>query len=395
VLSINEIIHAGFYCEHKNPQYAYIAPTFSQAKRIAWDYVKEYTKMLPGFVANEQGLYVSFSRPGGDRVKIFLLGGENPDSIRGMYLDGCVLDEYGDMPPIAWKEVVRPALSDRTGWAIFIGTPKGMNHFYEAYRFAQSNGDRDWYAAVFKASETGLIPQAELEAAKAEMGDSQYAQEYECSFNAALTGSYYGTVLEALEGKKQITSVPYEPSVPVVTAWDLGMDDTTAIWFVQYVGKELHVIDFMEMSGVGLDWYARELSKKPYVYDEHFLPHDSMARELGTGVSRMETLQKLGLRNIRVVKRQNVADGINAVRLLLPKCYFDAKTCGAGLDALKNYQRKFDERRRIFQDTPLHDWSSHAADAFRYLALGTKSPEKKKESMGLSRRAKVEYNIFG
>jgi hypothetical protein len=368
-LVLNEVIDKALRNTLKNPQYGYIAPTYGQAKRIAWDLLKDYVKNIPGVEVNESELRVDIPRPAmRDRIRIMLLGAENPSSILGMYLDGVVFDEYGDMNPIIWTQVIRPLLSDRLGWGLFIGTPKGQNHFYELYQFAKT--DEQWEAFMFKASETGLIPVAELEQNKAIMSESEYAQEFECSFAAALVGAYFGKEMEWLEQNGRLSAVPMDPSLPVWTSWDLGIDDTTAIWFIQQYGREIRVIDYLENSGSGLDWYVKALRDKDYNYEGHFLPHDVKVRELSDGKSRLEKLQKLGLKNIRVVPRLSVADGIEAARTLLKKCWFDLSNCDRGVKSLRNYERKYDTKNKIFQQTPLHNWASHGADSFRTLAVG-------------------------
>lgn len=369
VLSINEMVDRGLRNTLKNPQYAYIAPTYGQAKRVAWDYLKEYTKLIPGVTVNEAELRVDIPRPAqGDRIRFYLLGAENPGTLRGIYLDGALLDEYAEMDPTIWSQVLRPALSDRLGWVIFIGTPKGMNHFYEIYNTAKTN--TDWFTAVYKASETAIIPRTELEMARATMAEEEYEQEFECSFSAALVGAYYGKAMSDVDKEQRITGVAYDPSLPVVTAWDLGVDDSTAIWFAQIAGREIHIIDYLENAGEGLDWYAKELGKKKYHYAKHLLPHDAAAKELGTGKTREETLRSLGLRKTEIVPRQSVEDGINASRLLIAKCWFDNVKCERGINALKNYERKWDTKNKIYQSKPLHNWASHGADAFRTLAMG-------------------------
>jgi hypothetical protein len=377
------------------PQYAYIAPTYGQAKRVAWEYFKDHVKEIPGVKINEADLRIEIPRPDkGDKIKIWLLGAESPDTIRGMYLDGACLDEFAQCDPIVWGQVVRPALSDRRGWAIFIGTPKGMNSFYDIYQQAIKLSANGWYPFVAKASKTGIIPRDELEAARLEMSEEEYEQEFECSFQAALVGAYYGKYINAIQEKGQITSVPYDPSVPVNTYWDLGIGDTTAIWFVQHIGKEIHVIDYVEMSGVGLEWYARKLNEKPYVYGEHFLPHDGAAKELGTGTTRQETLRSLGIKT-KIVPRQTVDDGINAVRMLLPMCWFDTEKTSKGLDALKNYERKWDSKNQLFVDAPLHNWASHAADAFRVFAMAFNPRRGTDIKRDLPREAIFDYNALG
>lgn len=391
VFSIMEMIDRALRCDLKNPQYAYLAPTYGQAKRVAWEYVKDFTRHIPGAKANEAELRVDIPRPErGDKIRFMLLGAENPDSLRGIYLDGIVLDEYAQCDPTIWGQVVRPALSDRLGWAIFIGTPKGQNHFFDIYNAAR--GLESWYVATHRASETGVVDVEELEEAKATMTDEEYEQEYECSFAAALIGAYYGKYMNDLEKKKQITSVPYDPAATVSTYWDLGISDTTAIWFIQMVGREIHVIDYVEEAGKGLEWYANEIKSKPYAYEEHYLPHDGAARELGTGRSRQETLEGFGIRT-QIVPRQSVADGIHSVRMVLPQCWFDVTNCAGGIAALKNYQRKWDSKNKMFLDKPLHDWSSNGADAFRMFGL-TFNPQRKARVKDLPRYTQMDYDII-
>lgn len=397
IFSINEIIDQALRCEKKNPQYAYLAPTYGQAKRVAWDYIKDFTKNIPGVETNEADLRVDITRPDrGDRIRIMLLGAENPGSIRGIYLDGIILDEFAECDPLVWSTVVRPALSDRLGWAVFIGTPRGTNHLYDIYQHARANAG-EWFSVAYKASETGIIPISELEAARQIMSEPEYAQEYEVSFSAALIGAYYGKELEKMENENRITKVPYDPALPVITAWDLGISDTTAIWFVQINGKSVQAIDYLETSGAGLDYYVGELKNKGYNYDRHLLPHDAAARDLSTGKTRVQTLQSMGLRNIEVVAKLSVEDGINASRLLLSKMWIDMEKCERGIDALKNYERKWDNKNKIYQARPLHNWASHGSDSFRTLAVGINEdrPSMDELQRSLPRQAKNEWNIFG
>lgn len=397
VMVINEITDRGLTLERHNPQYAYIAPTYGQAKRVAWDYFKEFTKNIPGVTVNESELRIDIPRPWkADRIRIYLLGAENPDSIRGVYLDGAVLDEYGTMVPAIWGEVIRPALSDRQGWAIFLGTPNGMNHFYSIYQHASAEQDKpnsSWMSFMLKASESGLLPESELEDAKATMSEDAYEQEYECSFQAALTGAYYGKELIRAEKEERICSVPYDRAVVVDTFWDLGVGDSTAIWFVQCVGKEIHLIDYLEDCGQGLDFYVRALKSRAYLYGTHYLPHDAAARELGTGKTRQEQLRTLGIGSMRILPKQNPEDGINAARMILNRCWWDKVKTARGLECLKNYQRKWDPKNQVFSTAALHNWASHGADAFRCLAMGLK--EDKRSMIDLPRKSITEYDIYG
>lgn len=392
---VNEIIDSAVGNMLFNPQYAYIAPYFSQVKRIAWEYMKQFTKMIPGVTYNESELRVTIPRAKrGDKITIYLLGADNPDAIRGIYLDGAVLDEYSIMSPDVWGTIILPTLTDRRGWAIFAGTPKGRNHFYEILQVAKENRTGEWGYKVAKASETGIIPEADLASARAVMMESEYEQEFECSFSAALIGAYYGKEMEQAERDGRITSVPYEPSVLVDTSWDLGINDTTAIWFFQQVGREIRAIDYIEDAGRGLQYYAELLRKRGYSYGDHYMPHDVEARDLSTGRSRQETFRELGVSPIRIVPRMSFEDWINSSRLLIPKVWFDAKRCERGINALKSYERKWDAKNQIYQSAPLHNWASHGADAWRHYAVGFRDPIQRSRVQNLPRQSDSRYNIF-
>lgn len=360
VSAINHLIKAAVQCDKPNPRFAYIAPTYSQAKRVAWDYVLEFTRPLKA-VPNIAELRVDFW---GRRISLY--GSDNPDSLRGQYFDGVVIDEVGDQNPKIWNEIIRPALADRAGWALFIGTPKGNNHFKDLRDRAEESPD--WALLEFKASQTGVLPASELKAAQHEMGEDKYNQEFECSFNAAVEGSYYGKLINDIEGLGRITEFPTDDLCRSFVAWDLGMGDSTALWVAQIAGKEVRLIDCVENHGVGLDWYVNWLREHKYQTYSQILPHDVEVRELGTGRSRKEVLMDAGL-DITVCPRLSVADGIQAVRRLIPRCWFHTRTKD-GINALRNYRREFEERRNVYYDKPLHDWSSHFSDAFRYLAIG-------------------------
>lgn len=404
VLVLNEMLDRGLRCELKNPQYAYLAPTYGQAKRIAWDYIKEFTKNIPGAVANEAELRIDIPRAHrGDKVRFILLGAENPGSLRGMYLDGAILDEMGEMSPGIWGETVRPMLVDRLGWAIFIGTPRGTNTFYDLYMFAKHGDPKrnippqsEWFAALYKASETNIINKPELESAKLEMSEDEYDQEFECSFAAALVGAFYGKEMSQAAQEQRICSVPYSKQVAVETYWDLGVSDATAIWFVQRVGKEIRIIDYMEEVGRGLDWICGAVARKPYNYDMHNFPHDIVVREMTNGLSRKETVENLlGVKFVSVMAKTSIEDGINAVKMILSQCFFDEKNCLRGIEGLKNYERKFDAKNKVFLPRPLHNWASHSADAFRGFAMTFKTAGPKDRHRALPTKTKSNFNLFG
>lgn len=394
VLAINEMVDRALRCTGDNPRFAYIAPYYRQAKQVAWDYLKHFTSELPGVKVHETELRIDFA--GGRRLQLF--GADNPDALRGMYFDGVVFDEFAMMPQRIWPEVIRPALADRGGWAIFIGTPKGRNGFHALYENALTaiavqiaeKGESEWFATLRPVSQTGVIAIAELSSARREMSPEEYDQEFECSFHAALPGAYYARLLDAAAAEGRLDRAPWQPDLAVHTGWDLGIGDSTAIWFVQQAGSELHWIDYYEADGYGLDHYAKVIRERPYVYGDHLVPHDAGARELGTGRTRIETLARLGLRT-RLVSRHKVDDGINALRTLIPRSWFDTRNCGGGLEALRSYRREWDDKRRSFGDHPLHDWASHAADAARTVAMGLRGARDRKSLPGT---AETDYDVF-
>jgi phage terminase large subunit len=363
VWAINHILRDAIMCDRAAPRYAYMAPTYRQAKNVAWDYLKQFAGGIPGVKFHETELRCDL--PTGARIS--LLGAENPDSLRGIYLDGCVMDEVAQMPENVFPEVIRPALSDRKGWAVFVGTPKGHNAFFDLYEEAAAS--EDWLCAIYKASETGILDDEELRAAQQTMTHDQYQQEFECSWNANVPGAIYGKELEDAQNAGKISDVPYDPAHRVDTWWDLGVGDSTAIWFTQTVGRAVHVIDFYEARNEGLPHYCKILSERRYLYGEHYAPHDIEVRELGSGKSRREVAWDLGL-NFRIVPKLPVEDGIHAAQMLIPRLWFDREKTKVGLEALRQYHRAYNERTRSFRASPVHDWTSHAADAFRYLAVG-------------------------
>jgi phage terminase large subunit len=372
VACIMDLIDAALRCKKQDGRFAYMAPTYAQSKDVVWLYLKRFTADIPEVEQRESDLMVNF--PNGARVRLY--GSDTYDRLRGIYLDAVVMDEVADMHPQAWTDVIRPALSDRQGWGVFIGTPRGRNSFHQLYENAKDHPE--WFALELRADQTGIIPEDELQSLQRNMTAEAYAQEYLCSFDAAILGSYYGRELAEAEAAGRIGIVPYDPILPVHTAWDLGIGDSTAVWFFQITGTELHVIDHYEASGHGLAHYAAVLEARGYKYGIEFLPHDGMARELGTGRSRFETLHSLTSRWPRIVHQQTVNDGINAVRLTIGRSWFDAAKCHDGLEALRAYHADFDERNKVFNDRPAHTWASHSADAARYMALAWRElqPEK-------------------
>jgi phage terminase large subunit len=371
VACVNELIRAAVITDYPNARYAYVAPYYRQAKNVAWDYFKRFSLPIPGIKINEAELRIDY--PNGSRITLF--GADNADALRGLGFNGIIADEYGDWAPSTWLYVIRPALADREGWAIIIGTPKGRNQFHEIYEHAKNN--EDWLALEIKASDSGILAPAEYAALKTEMTDDAWRQEMECDFDAALPGAIFGKEIWLAEQQGRVKPDLYDPALKVHAVMDLGWSDDTAIWWFQ-VGKELRLIDCYANHGMPIAHYQDVLKAKGYAYGKHlWLPHDARAKSLQTGRSIEEQFTSLGW-NTRIVPELGLIDGVQAARLSLAECYFDAK-CKDGLDALKQYQREYDEDKKCFRDNPRHDWTSHYSDAFRYACLVWREEMKPKE----------------
>ncbi len=356
VACVNDMINAGLSTKKHKAVYSYIAPYRNQAKTIAWEYMKSYTDGMRLSDPNETELSVRLARTG---ATLRLFGADNDQAMRGMYNDGAILDEFGDMRPRTWGEIIRPTLADRNGWAVFIGTPKGHNGFYDIHQIAQTMPD--WYSLVLRASETGIIKESELEDLRLNSGmtEDQYLQEFECSFEAAVQGAFYGREMNLAEKEGRITSVDYDPDEPVHTAWDLGWTDDTAILFYQFIAGEVRIIDGESHSGRDIPFYVGLLRSKPYKYGQHWLPHDAKPATLAAqGKSILQQLWELGVKGY-ITPRLDRIDGIQAARKLLPRCWFDRGRCKEVTESLKLYQREWDDDKKVFKQTPRHDWTSH------------------------------------
>lgn len=363
VFAINEMIKQVLSCDKPSPRAAYIAPFRSQAKTIAWEYLQEFTRIIPGMKYNQSELRADF--PNGARVTLW--GADNYNSLRGIYLDFAVIDEVAQIAPSLWSKVIRPALADRKGGCLFIGTPFGMsNQFYELYEAA---GERDgWFRATYKADDTGIIDKEELQAAKIEMSPEEYEQEFNCSWSAAIRGAFYAKEMAQIEEHGQIGIVPMDRNFPVITCWDLGIKDSTVIWYLQVAGSQVRVIRCDAFQGMGLQDIIDVMKSHKYEYSQHIAPHDIEVRELGSGQSRKTLASKMGVR-FDVAPRLSVQDGINALRTMLPRMWFNRDTCKEGIEALKVYRTEYDEKKKIYSNTPLHDWASDYADSLRYFAI--------------------------
>ena len=366
VACINDLIRRAVVEGKTDGQYAYVCPFLTQAKSVAWNYLLRFSEPIR-VKSNASELWVELMT--GARIRLF--GADNAEALRGMFLDGCVLDEYADMKPRVWGEIIRPLLADRQGWATFIGTPKGKNSFWDLYDAAQENPA--WHVTTLRASETKLLPDAELADARSMMSEDQYLQEFECSFEAAILGAYYGKEMREADEEGRITDVKYDLAVPVHTAWDLGFNDDTSIVFFQVVGKEIHIIDHFAASGLAMSDYFDVIKSKPYRYGRHWLPHDAKAKTLASGGKSIQEMaqKELGIGNVRIVPDLSLQDGIQAVRALFPRLWFDKKKCSEYelLESMRQYQREWDDDKKRYRDRPRHDWTSHGADSVRYMAI--------------------------
>jgi phage terminase large subunit len=373
-------------------EYWHLLPEAAQGRKAIWDAVNPHTglrRIDQAFptelrsTTRDNDMVIKFNNGSLWRV----VGSDNYDSLVGATPVGVVFSEWALSDPQAWA-FLRPILLENGGWAIFITTPRGPNHAKTTLDLAKS--DPEWFSEVLPASKTGVFTEEQLASELREMqfeygkeeGLAFFQQEYECSFESALRGSYYGPSLTRMANDGRIGVVPVDRSVLVHTSWDLGISDATAIWFVQCVGKERRFVDYHETTGVGLDEYARILETKRqqhnWTYGFHYFPHDIAHRELSNGgLSRVDTLRGLGVR-ATVVEQSNVQDGINAVRRALDSAWIDEKKCERGLNALRNYQRAWNEKMKVFSDGPLHNWASHGADALRTFASGYRDPKDKR-----------------
>jgi phage terminase large subunit len=361
VACINDVVRRALTEGKDQGRYAYVAPFLTQAKAVAWDYLLRYSEPVRR-AHNASELWVELLN--GARVRVF--GADNPDALRGLFFDGLIADEYGDWKPSVWGSVIRPALADRQGWATVIGTPKGHNAFHDVWKLAQK--DPSWFALRLRASESGILQKDEIADMMRSMTQDQIEQELECSFEAAIVGAIFGQETRALERDGRLTSVPVDEAVPVYTAWDLGYSDDTAIWWHQVVMGEVHVLKCYAASGKPLEHYLDVIEAQPYRYGGHWLPHDARAKTLASGGRSIQEMVHARLKKTAIVPNLALQDGIQAVRTMFPRVYMD-EGCEDGLEALKQYQREYDEDKKTFRDRPRHDWTSHYADAFRMMAI--------------------------
>ncbi len=359
-----------------NAQFAYIGPTYRQSKRIAWEIAKGIARPIPGVVFNESELLIKY--PNGSRL--ILVGSDNPDSLRGIALWGCGFDEYSQQPSNIFTEIISKALADHLGYAIFFGTPKGKNEFHRVYQNALTNDDwlvelktiddslRDEEGETIDNLRQALEDDEKL-VEQGLMTQDEFDQEWYCSFEAAIKGAYYSTEIAEARRQGRIKLVPYDKAVPVYTVSDIGVGPAFATGFYQRVGNEIHMIDFWNGSEKdGIPAFAKMVKEKPYVYGKHFAPHDIKATEQGTGKTRLETAEELGIR-FEVIPDIGVDNGINAGKLMFSRLWIDETACEFWLDAIAQYHQEWDDKRGMFLPKPYHDWTSHSADLHRYAAV--------------------------
>lgn len=384
VARLNRLIKDAITCTKLNPRFGYLSPYYVQSKEIAWQYLKHYVAGLGplNVKPNEGELSITF---GHNNAVIKLYGAENAERIRGTYFDGIVVDEAQGISGAVLRTIIMPALSDRQGWLDLSGTPKGWKNLLgEVVKVAQDNPEQ-WFLQILKASESGIIPQDELEIQRRLMSENEYEQEYECSFDAAITGAVYGKQLAEMQQLGRIKAGLYDLNLPVNTAWDLGYSDKVAIWFWQRVGMEVRLIDFYQASFEDIDHYIEQLTgiyqkdrpqdaikkgqiitglelRRKYKYGEHYLPHDAANKTLAAGgKSVVEQLHKAGIKT-RLVAATSQINQIEALRWVMRNMWIDSK-CDVGISCLREYRYRWIEDKQAYSDEPRHDENSHAADA--------------------------------
>ena len=375
LFGLNMMVYEAIY--KRIGPYWHIFPQYNQGRNAIWQasthegvkYLDCIPKQLIKHIRNDR-MEVEFIN--GSSYKV--IGSDNKDAMRGSGPVGVLCSEFALQKQCIWSEIIQPMLARNGGTAGFNFTPNGKdNHAYDLLQMARQS--KRWFTQVLTVDDTQAIPKEELEIIKEELskqtgGLDIFNQEYYCDFNANISGAVYGVETELVEKEGRYTNLPYNNAYMVETFWDLGVSDSTAIWFTQYDKQRnvINIIDYIEDFGKGLDYYIKEIKNKPYVYNSHNAPHDIVNREFTSGISRLETAKQYGI-NFNITPKLSVADGINRARSIFSRCIFNKLTCEKGFKALKNYKRVFNEKLNKFSDEPLHDWTSHGADAFRYMAV--------------------------
>ena len=357
--------------------YYYLFPTYQQGRKVLWEGMdKQAFKFMDHFpaalIAKKNDKQMSITLKNGSMMQI--VGTDNYDTTVGTNPRGMIFSEYALQDPLAWS-YFRPILAENKGWAIFNTTPRGENHAFKLWNNAVR--DPSWFTQKLTVRDTGVLTEEEINVEKEayfkEQGDdSLFLQEWFCDFNAPVKGTYYAHIIERLEKNGAMKYNLFDAKYPVSTWWDLGYNDTNSIWFTQSVGNQIRVIDYLQDSNKGLQFYINALKEKPYVYERHSAPHDIEVHDYSTGKTRLETARNMGV-DFDVIPRLSIEEGIQAVRTILEQCVFDVEKCEVGLNCLKSYQKEYDEKNNVFKPKPLHNWASHGSDAFRYLSLGIRT----------------------
>lgn len=362
--------------------YYYVFPELTQGRKILWDGMdRDGMRFIDHFPRS-----LMQGEPNNTEMKFRLInnslfqvvGSDRFNTVLGTNPIGMVLSEYSLQDPMCWG-YFRPILAENGGWAVFNFTPRGENHAHDLHqlaledKFDPKTNPGGWFDEVLTVDDTKAVSQEILDRERKEIkrlygNDALFLQEYYCSFTVPIFGAYYAEQISKAQRDKRIGNVPHDPALLVDTWWDLGVNDRTAIWFTQSVAQELRAIDYFEGSGQGLDYYAKALQDRGYVYGKHVAPHDITVRELTNGKSRRDTARTLGI-DFAVAPKLPVIDGIDSVRAMFPRVWFDATRCKEGLNALKNYRKQYDDKRKTYLNVPYHDWSSNGADAFRTWAV--------------------------
>lgn len=354
--------------------YYYIFPTYSQAKKVIWDSMTNDGKRILDYFPkelvlqmNSQEMKIRMTASNGQTSLFQLIGSDNVDSLMGTNPRGCVFSEYALQDPIAYQ-YIRPILTANGGWALFISTPRGKNHFWDLYQLAEKSPY--WFSYKLTVEDTKHISMDEIEKEREEglMSEDMIQQEYYTDFHMGIEGSYYNKYLDKCRLNGQIGDVPWESAFKVHTAWDIGVRDKTSIIFFQTIGQTVRIIDSYENSKHGIEHYAEVLSSKPYLYGTHIGPHDIRVREWGSGITRFEKARQLGIQ-FTIADNLGISDGIEACRSLFSKLWIDETKCLGLINALENYRQEYDARKKVYMPRPLHNWASHYADSCRMMAI--------------------------
>jgi phage terminase large subunit len=367
----NYLIYTAY---EKKGVYYYVFPTFAQGRKVLWDSMTmdgiKFLDFIPKpLIANINNQEMKIRLKNGSIIQI--VGSDNYDAIMGTNPSGCIFSEYSVQDPNAWQ-YIRPILDANKGWAIFVFTPRGANHAKELYDMASNNPE--WFCQRLTVTDTGVISIEDLDKIRAEgTSEDMIQQEWFCSFTQGIVGSYYSTYVQQAKDENRIGKVPWNEQARVYTAWDIGQSDPACIIWFQLIGKEIHCIDYYESDRLGLTGFADIVKKKPYIYDEHFAPHDMAVEEFSTGTSRFILAKEMGLNfTILPTLKQSKIEAIESVRGRFNRVWLDEKKCARLLLCLENYRKEWNDRMQAYKEKPVHDWASHGSDAFSYMMLAVK-----------------------